>query len=145
VQQQEARARRRAVWLIGAGLIGAFSVGAGAASSHLLRTDPRAGALVATAAQYGIYHALALLALAALDGLGEGRARLRGIAGGCFLVGAALFSVSLVLLAATGPPVFGMATPFGGTLLIIGWLFLALDGATSLAAARRDRPRDRQE
>jgi uncharacterized membrane protein YgdD (TMEM256/DUF423 family) len=139
VEGRELRTRRGAVWLIGAGILGALSVAAGAAAAHLLRTDPHAGALVATAAQYGIYHALALLALAALDAFGEGRARLRAAAGWCFLLGAALFSMSLVLLAATGQAGFGLATPVGGTILILGWLLVAVDGATSLAAALRGR------
>jgi uncharacterized membrane protein YgdD (TMEM256/DUF423 family) len=125
---------RRGVWLIAAGIIGVVAVICGAAATHMFRADPRQAAFVGTAAQYGMYHALALLGLVALDGDG-GRSRLLGFAGWCFLLGALLFSGSLLLLAATGLAGFGYATPVGGILVILGWAALALYGAVRLRGA----------
>jgi uncharacterized membrane protein YgdD (TMEM256/DUF423 family) len=138
--------RRVPAWLIGAGVIGAIGVAAGAAAAHMLRgADPRAAALVGTAAQYGIYHALALVGMAALESARPGYCGwVFGAAGWCFLVGAVLFSGSLLLLAATGATVIGYVTPVGGILLVLGWVLLAVNGLVRLRGGRGDRAQDQR-
>lgn len=78
-----------------------------------------------TGAQYQMDHALAIVAvgLAAARSL---RRRLFNLAGWSFLLGIILFSGSLYVLAMTGESLWGMVTPFGGTLFLVGWALLAL-------------------
>lgn len=72
-----------------------------------------------TAAEYQMYHSLALLALGLLP---EGKSsRSRRLAGWSFLLGILFFSGSLYLLVITGRTWLGMITPIGGTLFIVGW------------------------
>jgi uncharacterized membrane protein YgdD (TMEM256/DUF423 family) len=77
-----------------------------------------------TGAEYQIYHALALLAVGALAARQPSRAA--QVAGWCFLLGILLFSGSLYVLTLTGITKWGMVTPFGGVLFLIGWGALAL-------------------
>jgi uncharacterized membrane protein YgdD (TMEM256/DUF423 family) len=77
-----------------------------------------------TAAEYQMYHAFALLAVG-LVGL-QRPGRLLNSAGWCFLGGMALFSGSLYVLVLSGLRWLGAITPFGGVLLILGWLLLIL-------------------
>lgn len=51
-------------------------------------------------------------------------ARARGAAV-ALLLGAAIFSVTLYLMAVGAPRWLGAVTPIGGTLLIVGWLWAA--------------------
>ncbi len=77
-----------------------------------------------TGAEYQMYHALALLAVG-LAARG-GRTRMLDVAGWSFLLGIVLFSGSLYVLTLTGETRWGMVTPFGGVLFLIGWGALAL-------------------
>src|SRR3984957_15526790 len=77
-----------------------------------------------TGAEYQMYHALALLAVG-LAARG-GRTRMLDVAGWAFLLGIVLFSGSLYVLTLTGETRWGMVTPFGGVLFLIGWGALAL-------------------
>jgi uncharacterized membrane protein YgdD (TMEM256/DUF423 family) len=77
-----------------------------------------------TGAEYQMYHALALLAVG-LAARG-GRSRTLDVAGWSFLLGTVLFSGSLYILTLTGDTRWGMVTPFGGVLFLIGWSALAL-------------------
>lgn len=113
----------RALLLAGAAL--AFiAVLAGAFGAHALqdRLEPRLLAAFMTGAQYQMYHALALLALGAVQ-TSAARDHRFSLAGGCFLAGVVLFSGSLYALALTGIGALGIITPFGGTLFLIGWCF----------------------
>jgi len=76
-----------------------------------------------TAAEYQMYHGLALLAVGILS-MAAPRRSLQ-IAGWSFLGGVLLFSGSLYALVLTGITKLGMITPLGGTLFIIGWVALA--------------------
>ena len=76
-----------------------------------------------TAAEYQMYHGLALVALGLMPNYKCWRAR--AVAGWFFFVGALLFSGSLYVLVLTGQRWLGMVTPFGGMFLIFGWLSLA--------------------
>jgi uncharacterized membrane protein YgdD (TMEM256/DUF423 family) len=112
-----------------AALAGGAAVIADAAQRHLLAADPGAAELAATGARYGLVHAAALLALAALlrdMGAGAPRAWLAA-SGWCFAAALTLFCGALYLLAAGASPALAALVPVGGTLFIAGWaaLFIA--------------------
>ena len=123
----------RAVTVCGA--VGALvAVAAGAFGAHGLRQqlEPTALAVWGTAADYQMYHSLALLAL----GLARPAAlapRWHRVAARCFVAGIVLFSGSLYLLALTGIRPLGMVTPLGGVLFLLGW------AATVVGAWRSER------
>jgi len=102
-----------------------ISVAVGALAAHGLKhfLPPHAIQLVRTGAQYGMYHALALLVLGAV----HDRLPSSWTVGGWFLlIGLLMFSGSLYALAFTARGFFAWITPFGGTALLIGWLLLVL-------------------
>lgn len=112
-------------WLAAAAIGGFLSVAAGAAAAHLAAGD-HAAELLRTGALYGLVHGAALLAVAAItDARGRPGFAL-AIAGWGFAAGMLLFSLSLFGLALTGIAWLGAITPFGGTLLLIGWAALAV-------------------
>ncbi len=113
-------------WLAAAALGGFFSIAAGAAAAHLAAGDAHAAELLRTGALYGLVHAAALAAVAAIA---EHRGRpglALAIAGWGFAAGMLSFSLSLFALALTGIAAFGLVTPFGGTALLVGWAALGL-------------------
>lgn len=116
-------------WLLIAASNGLLAVAAGAFAAHGLEARVAAPDLAAfrTAAQYHMYHALALLAVAWLSGAASG-ARLAAAAGWLFLVGLALFSGSLYFLGVTGSRALVLLTPVGGLALMAGWAALAWAG-----------------
>lgn len=110
---------------VGAGL-GLCAVMLGAFGAHGLKPLLEAHATMAiwqTAVDYHFYHALAFLALGALPVSSYPRGRLRPV-GFCWLLGLAVFSGSLYLLAVTDLRWLGAITPIGGTLLLVGWVWL---------------------
>jgi uncharacterized membrane protein YgdD (TMEM256/DUF423 family) len=109
--------------LVAAGFNGLCGVGFGAWAAHgaLDVITPEATEWVKTGAQYQLWHAAALLALI---GLPAGSARLRVWAGSCFCLGALLFSGSLYGLALLDWRGLVYVTPFGGLLMLLGWLLL---------------------
>lgn len=110
-----------------AAVLGALSVIAGAFGAHGLEKHLDAEHLDIwhTAAQYHMYHALAMLAFAggALPGIAS-----RAGAWACrlWLVGIIIFSGSLYVLAVTGISWLGAITPFGGLAMIAGWVLAAV-------------------
>lgn len=120
------------VFLLAAGLGGALSVTAGAMAQHVLAGDAYRFQLASTSARYGLIHALALLALAALLDRMEGRFWLR-IGGWLFVAGLVLFCGSLDLVALGASHGWEVLTPWGGSAFILGWLAI-------LVAALRARP-----
>lgn len=102
----------------------ALAVAAGAFGAHGLKARLSAEALGwwHTGAQYHIYHALGLFAVAWLADRGAAVAP----AGWLMLVGLLLFSGSLYALALTGQRWLGMVTPLGGTAWIVAWIWLAV-------------------
>jgi uncharacterized membrane protein YgdD (TMEM256/DUF423 family) len=116
----------RTFLLIGAAL-GFFGVMFGAFGAHALRSrlSPEMLAVFETAVRYQMYHAFAVLIVAA--GLGHvGPARLMMTAGWLFFAGVLLFSGSLYALALSGVTTLGIITPFGGLLFLVGWACLGL-------------------
>ena len=110
-------------WLAAAGFNGLCGVGFGAWAAHgaapLIGLE--ATEWVKTGAQYQLWHAAALLALLALP---APWAWLRAWVGSCFCLGALLFSGSLYGLALAGWHWVAFVTPFGGLLMMLGWLLL---------------------
>ncbi len=110
-------------WL-GAGAInGLISVAMGAFAAHGLkdRLAPDALDWVRMASTYEMWHALALIVVAAA----LPRNRAVEIAAWGFLAGCVLFSGSLYLLALTGWRDFAFVTPLGGIAFLLGWAALA--------------------
>lgn len=107
-------------WVGLAALFGLLAVAAGAFAAHGLKAsgDLRAVELVQTGAQYQMWHALAMLAYAAM-GLPSRLPLL------CWATGIALFAFSLYALAFGAPTAVAMVTPVGGTLFLAGWAALA--------------------
>ena len=123
----------RLVLAVGA-LLMAAGVALGAFGAHALKGRIAADALSIwqTAVHYHAWHALGLVATAALMfQLPDLRAL--PIGAGLFVVGIVLFSGSLYALALGAPSGIGMITPFGGVAFIAGWIALAY-GALQLGA-----------
>lgn len=98
-----------------AALSGAIAVAAGAFGAH--GVSGPAAEWLKTGATYQLIHAVA--ALAVFDRIGaKGPAAL-------FLAGGAIFALTLYAMAIGAPRWLGAITPIGGTLLIVGWLWLA--------------------
>ena len=98
-----------------AALSGAVAVAAGAYGAHGASGAP--ADWLKTGSHYQMVHAVAALAFA-------GR-RWGGIAGWCFVGGAAVFAGTLYAMALGAPPWLGAVTPLGGLAMIVGWLLLA--------------------
>jgi uncharacterized membrane protein YgdD (TMEM256/DUF423 family) len=103
---------------------GLIAVGFGAFGAHGLRgrLTPEMLAVFETGVRYQMYHALALLLVAALSPQLPGKAI--AAAGWLFLAGIVIFSGSLYLLAVTGVTVLGAITPIGGVAFLAGWALL---------------------
>lgn len=119
-----------------AALSGAVSVIAGSVSAHGL--DPVAEAKeigwLQIGSQYAAIHALAMLAVACLAGMGRLRAGPALAAQWLFLVGGVLFPGALYSLALHGPRLLGAVPPIGGTAFILGWLMVATGALTRPAS-----------
>ena len=109
-------------------VMGFVGVALGAFGAHGLRgrLSPDMLAVFETGVRYHMYHALALLATAALVPRLDGRAVT--IAGWSFTTGIVLFSGSLYALALSGVTVLGAITPLGGVAFLVGWISLAVAG-----------------
>ncbi|MFG1478880.1 DUF423 domain-containing protein [Xanthobacter sp. V4C-4] len=109
------------ILLVLAGLLGACGVAGAAVAAHVA-----GGSVLETAAYFLILHAAALFGLVALAlTLTRGGAALR-IAASALAVGAILFSGDLAARALLDVKLLGGSAPFGGSLMIAGWLVAAL-------------------
>ncbi len=124
-------------WYLFLGAVNGFlAVAAGAFAAHGLQGQIEERALQAfqTGAEYQGLHALALLAVGLLRRT-SGPSPWLNAAAWCLLAGILLFSGSLYALSLSGYRSLGMITPFGGLLLLSGWLCLA---AAALRLPRKD-------
>lgn len=113
--------------LLAGTLFGLIGVALGAFGAHALKEMLAASNRLDTyelAVRYQFYHALALLAAGLLQQ--HLVSKYLKLASVFFLAGTILFSGSLFLLCFTGTTGFAMVTPFGGVLLIFGWVFLGV-------------------
>ncbi|WP_217570272.1 DUF423 domain-containing protein [Mesorhizobium sp. GbtcB19] len=101
--------------VLAGGLVGAAGVALSAAAAH------RGGAFTGTAANFLLMHAPAFLAI----GLAGGNRCLR-IASFVLLAGLLLFCGDLLARDFLGSRLFPMSAPIGGTLLIAGWVAIAV-------------------
>lgn len=112
---------------IAGALFGALAVLFGAFGAHALRNTIAADSMSTwrTAVDYQFWHALALVAVAALPpSVWVGRAA--RVAACAFVAGIVLFSGSLFALVLGAPRMTGAITPIGGVVLVGAWLALAV-------------------
>lgn len=137
--------RTAASFLVFAGLYGLMAVLGAAWATHGFVVPQIEGGenLAASGSQFQMWHALALLGVAAAHEYApsaQGIARIVGVralvrlAGIGFIVGVAGFSGGLYATAA-GIQSTGVA-PFGATALMVGWLLLVLAGIVALFSSR---------
>jgi uncharacterized membrane protein YgdD (TMEM256/DUF423 family) len=122
--------------LLAAGILGITGVALGAFGAHSLRATLLArGTLVAweTASRYHLFHAIALIGVAAWQNsqAASSGGALTAWTTNLWCAGVVLFSGSLYWLALGGPRWLGPITPLGGVALMVGWLLVAI------AACRR--------
>jgi len=106
-------------------IAGFLAVALGAFGAHALRNrlSPADLAIFETGVRYQMYHALAILLLAAIGARWASPWLDR--AGWLFLAGIVIFSGSLYTLVLTGTRAWGAVTPFGGVAFLAGWLAAA--------------------
>lgn len=109
-----------------AALLGAIGVTLGAFAAHFLKRKLSGEMLTVfeTGVRYQMYHVFALFIAA--WALGRFPHSPFTAAAWAFILGVLLFSGSLYILATTTVRQWGMVTPVGGVLLILGWLLLFL-------------------
>ena len=114
-------------WAAAGAIAMAVAVAIGAFGAHGLKAKltPDALGWWHTGAQYHVYHALALFAVAWAQSVGAG-GRALTVSGWAMLLGIVLFSGSLYVMALTGMRWLGAVTPIGGTAWIVGWIALAV-------------------
>lgn len=113
--------------LLAGAILGGVGVALGAFGAHALKAMLTQSGRLETfelAVRYEFYHAFALLVTGMLQQ--SITSKFLRTSAAFFLAGSILFSGSLYLLCFTNNTMFAMITPFGGVLLILGWLFLAL-------------------
>ncbi|EXJ16021.1 DUF423 domain-containing protein [Imhoffiella purpurea] len=113
-------------WLTVGAVCGFVTVALGAFGAHGLKGRIATDLLAnwGTAAAYLGMHGAAILTCGLLL-LQRPKTPLVNLAAWCFLIGIALFSGSLFLMALTGERMLGILTPFGGIALLAGWVLLA--------------------
>ncbi|MCJ2118060.1 DUF423 domain-containing protein [Methylobacterium sp. J-001] len=98
-------------------LAGLLGVALSAAAAHIPGADS-----LKTAAQFLLFHAPAILALAGFAAAGLARPGLMRLASGLLVLGLILFCGDLSVRAWLQHPLFPMAAPIGGFALMGGWL-----------------------
>lgn len=123
------------LWLVCGAILAGLAVIAGAHGAHgleksLVQVGVKPPQLEKrmqqfdTAVRYQMYHAQGLILLGILARRQQSRSL--AAAGGCMLLGTALFSGPLYALGAKGLQLHWAVIPSGGVLLIVGWFALAL-------------------
>jgi uncharacterized membrane protein YgdD (TMEM256/DUF423 family) len=119
------------IFLILSGVFGFLGVALGAFGAHALRAyleklpdGAKRAEWWETASRYHLIHALAIAVAAYLAARAPGGASTA--AGYCFAGGILLFSGSLYTMTLTGIRVLGAVTPFGGLLMMAGWIAVVI-------------------
>ena len=110
------------ILIVLAAVAGALGVALSAAAAHIT------GGNLATAAQFLLFHAPALLALMALAASGAVNPKLARLAGYVLALGLALFAGDLSRRTFSGVALAPMAAPTGGVLMMVGWALVGLAG-----------------
>ncbi len=119
--------RTSAFLLVLSGLYGAAGVAAMAAATHM------GGDNLRIAGTFLLFHTGPLLALGTL----AQPTRLSLLASLALALGVALFSGDLIVRSLASTPLFPMAAPIGGMILILGWLLIAAFGVAKLSTLRK--------
>lgn len=128
-------ARPERLLVAAAATAGCFGVAVSAAASH-----GGGGPGLETAGRFLLFHAPALLGLAAASRTGLLH-RPTGLAAGALLVsGLVLFSGDLSIRAVYGVALFRMSAPLGGIALMAGWAVLAASTVIGGRESRRTLP-----
>ena len=119
------------ICLLAGSFFGLVSVALGAFAAHGLKAKlaDYGKDIWATATEYQMYHALALILVAVL--IKQGEHTLYSWAGFLFTIGILVFSGSLYVLALTQIKWLGAITPIGGTAMLAGWICLILAAVRS--------------
>ncbi len=120
------------IFLVTGSASAALAVMLGAFAAHALkaRLSPDHLAAFQTGVHYHLIHSVGLVLVGVLA-RDAARSVLMGYAGGAMIAGIVLFSGSLYALTTTGVKSLGIITPFGGLLLILSWVLLAVSIARS--------------
>lgn len=118
-----------------AGLAGAGAIVLAAVAGHLVQ-DQR----LHTAAYFLLFHASATLAACCLAITLPSRGAWFLAAAYLFLLGSLLFGGELSLRALSGTSLFAIAAPFGGLLMIAGWLAVTLAAVATLRSSTPNVP-----
>lgn len=113
--------------LLLAAVLGAASVALAAIGMHALHAKLSTFGMLSTfskAVNYAMYGALSVLAIGALQQFVEGSKFY--ISGYLLALGTLLFSGSLLLLSTATSGRFIWLTPWGGSLMILGWLSIGI-------------------
>ena len=102
-----------------AGFNGAMAVALGAFAAH--GAGPAVKTLLTTGGHYQMVHAALAAALALF-----GTSRLLSLAGWLASTGGLIFCLALAMIGLLSLPVMGAVAPVGGTLMIAGWIVLAV-------------------
>jgi uncharacterized membrane protein YgdD (TMEM256/DUF423 family) len=109
----------------------AIAIACGAFGAHALKARVQSGTMPQawldvwhTAAQYHLWHGLAILVILLAMHTGMLRRHVTPLWG--FWIGTALFSGSLYALVLSGVSGLGVITPLGGTVWILTWVYLGL-------------------
>lgn len=111
----------RALIALGA-VFGFLGTGAAAGAAHI--TGPGSG--LDTAAYFLLIHGTVLIGISLLVQVGLVHAGAGRLGGWLVFAGTALFTGELALRAIEGKTLFPMAAPTGGTILLAGWLAIAI-------------------
>ena len=115
------------IFIVLGSILGGTGVMIGAFGAHALKNLLESSGRIETfetAVKYQFYHALALIILGLL--ISKNQHIFYNYSGYSFLIGTLIFSGSLYILCLSGITKFGMITPIGGVLMIVGWIFLLL-------------------
>ena len=124
--------RSRFMLVAAAGLLGAAGVSLAAVAAHRVESPA-----LATAATMLMIHAVAGLSIAAVSS-GSQHPMRWSILGAAMLAAVTLLSGEIALHAMAGFHLFPMAAPTGGSLLILGWVAIAVCALIEYNGARRE-------
>lgn len=113
---------------IAAGLLGAAGVVLASVAAHVVPD-----ASLATAANFLVMHAAAVLGVSAWAGRSPSAPGWWRVAARLLLLGVALFAGEIALRGLAGQTLFPMAAPTGGIAMILGWTCVAVAAAIDWA------------
>lgn len=114
-------------WILLSGINAAMAVAMGAYGWHALGDVPEIRDIFMMGSQYQMWHAIALLGVGLL--LSKGANKSLTVAGIFFQAGIVLFAGTLYCFGGLSIVPVNGAAPFGGGLLMLGWLILGVQGA----------------